>query len=203
MALVSEYQGFIFDYGGVLVEHQRGSDVAKMARTAGIGAEKFEELYWANRVEYDKGAITYIEYWNGLAQAAGKALPRPTVEKLVELDSQSWMHFDTVMWDWVKQLRAAGKRAAMLSNMPAELGHALRPTGRLEQFDSVVLSYEARAVKPDPAIYELCLDGLGTAPGETLFMDDRIENITAGEQLGIRGIEFLNRDDVLVTVRGY
>jgi putative hydrolase of the HAD superfamily len=112
------------------------------------------------------------------------------------------MQFDEVMWDWIAQLRAAGKRVAILSNMPRDLGEALKSTtDRFQYFDHVTLSYEVRATKPEPAIYEHCLEGLGLPAKETLFLDDRIANIQGAEMLGIDSIEFLNRDDVLLRVR--
>lgn len=200
---LSEYQGFIFDYGGVLVGQQLDSDQAKMARLAGIPQDQFHRLYWETRIDYDKGSLTASAYWQDLAERGGTKLSPKTISALVELDIKSWMHFDPVMWEWITQLRSAGKRIAMLSNMPNDLGYALRAqSGRLSQFDCVTLSCEAHAVKPEPAIYELCLECLGTPANETVFFDDRIENVNAAEQLGIRGIEFLNRDDVLLKLRG-
>jgi putative hydrolase of the HAD superfamily len=106
------------------------------------------------------------------------------------------------MWDWIDQLRGAGKRVAILSNMPRELGEALKvKTDKLNCFDHVTLSYEVHAVKPEPAIYEHCLEGIGTSPEQTLFLDDKIANVQGAELLGIRAIQFLDRDDVLMRVR--
>jgi FMN phosphatase YigB (HAD superfamily) len=44
--------------------------------------------------------------------------------------------------------------------------------------------------KPEPAIYELLLSKLGTAPGDTLFLDDKLENIDAARNFGIVGLQF-------------
>lgn len=108
------------------------------------------------------------------------------------------MQFDEVMFDWVEQLKSTGKRVAVLSNMPRDLGEALQcRTSRFQLFDFVTLSYEVRAVKPDAAIYEHCLGGLGTIGNRTLFLDDRIENIHGAERLGIHGVQFTSRPEVL------
>jgi putative hydrolase of the HAD superfamily len=112
------------------------------------------------------------------------------------------MRYDEVMWEWIDQLRGAGKRVAMLSNMPLELGAALKASDKLSRFDQVTLSYEVHSVKPEPTIYEHCLEGIGTAPEETMFLDDRIANVQGAELLGIRAIQFLDRDDVLLRLRG-
>ncbi len=202
MALVNSYDGFIFDYGGVLVHHQTPEDRARLAAIAGVPHTRFDELYWGKRCDYDRDHLTAAEYWTDVADQAGSTLAPAAVEQLTELDTTSWMQFDSLMWDWIRQLRAAGKRVAMLSNMPRDLGTALKTrTDRLAGFDHVTLSYEVRAVKPDPIIYENCLEGLSLSPGQTLFFDDKIENVQAAESLGIRAIQFTDRDDIFLRVR--
>lgn len=204
MALVNNYDGVIFDYGGVLVSHQTAGDQERLARMAGIPAKTFTELYWTNRLSYDKGALTAAEYWLDVAHRAAITTPdAAAIERLTDFDSETWMRFDPVMWRWLEELQAEGKRVAMLSNMPRDLGETLRSrTDRLDRFDQVTLSYEVRAVKPEPVIYEHCLEGLNTAPERTLFLDDRIENVQAAEALGISATQFLDRDDVLLRLRG-
>jgi putative hydrolase of the HAD superfamily len=202
MARANSYDGYIFDYGGVLAHHQTEADQAGLAAIAGIPQEKFSSLYWDTRLDYDKGSVTAAEYWQNIARGANKTLTAAAIEQIVDADNRSWLHFDQVMWDWIGELRAAGKRVAMLSNMPRDLGEALASrTDRLRVFDHVTVSYEIHSVKPEPAIYEHCLAGIGTAPERTIFFDDRIANVDGAESLGIRAIEFLNRDDVLRRMR--
>jgi putative hydrolase of the HAD superfamily len=202
MAPVNSYDGYIFDYGGVLAHHQTDADQAGLAAIAGIPQEKFSSLYWDTRLDYDKGSVTAAEYWQNIARGANKTLTAAAIEQIVDADNRSWMHFDQVMWDWIGELRAAGKRVAMLSNMPRDLGETLASrTDRLRVFDHVTVSYEIHSVKPEPAIYEHCLAGIGTAPERTIFFDDRSANVDGAESLGIHAIEFLNRDDVLRRMR--
>lgn len=202
MALVSSFQAFMLDYGGVLVHAQTDADQAKLASIAGIPKDLFTELYWSERPDYDKDVISGTEYWTRIAHRAGVTLSPQSIEDLTELDSVSWMQFDPGMWEWVDELRRAGKRVAMLSNMPRDLGEVLKSrTGKLDHFDHVTLSYELGVMKPEPAIYEECLEGLVTPPEQTLFLDDRIANIHGAELLGIRAMQFTSRDDVLLQLR--
>ncbi len=202
MALVSEFDGFLFDYGGVLVSDHRGKEMTEMAHVMGVDGETFEELYWSNRMEYDRGAESNIEYWVRLANTAKKDLSPEKIDRLTELDNESWMHFDEPMWEWIAQLKAAGKPVAILSNMPRDLGEVLKvQTDRLQRFDHLTLSYEVNSVKPEPAIYEHALEGVGTEPAKTLFLDDRIVNVQGAELLGIRAIQFTSRDEVLLRLR--
>jgi putative hydrolase of the HAD superfamily len=202
MAPASSYDGYIFDYGGVLVHHQTSADLHRMAELAAIPDDHFSRLYWDTRLDYDKGIVSGTEYWQNIGRAANTNLLPELIDRIIDLDNQSWMQFDEAMWDWIGELRAAGKSIAMLSNMPRDLGEALKSkTDRMTGFDHITLSYEVRSAKPEPAIYEHCLEGLGTAPGRTVFFDDRIANVHGAELLGIQAVEFLNRDDVLSRMR--
>jgi putative hydrolase of the HAD superfamily len=202
MALLNSFDGLIFDYGGVLVHDQTDEDRARLAAIARVPDGLFTDLYWANRIDYDKDLVTAAEYWQGVAAAGGSSIDEHAIEQLIYIDTSSWMQFDSVMWEWIEQLRAAGKRVAMLSNMPRELGTALKTrTHRLATFDFVTLSYELRAAKPEPAIYEHCLGGLGLPAEKVLFFDDKIANVQGAELLGIRGVQFTGRDEVLARVR--
>ncbi len=201
MALVNSFDSIIFDYGGVLVRHQTDAEQARMAALMGIPADHFTELYWATRAQYDKDALSAAEYWSGIARKAQVSVSANQFDELVELDTVSWMQFDEVMWEWIAQLHQARKRIAILSNMPRELGEALKArTTRLASFDQITLSYEVHAAKPEPVIYQHCLEGLMTPADRTLFFDDRIENVQSAELLGIRSIQFLDRDAVLLQV---
>ena len=204
MALVNSYNGLYLDYGGVMVHHQSERDQAKLAQIAGIPKDLFTELYWSERSDYDKDVISGIEYWQSIAQRRGTTFTTRVIEELIDFDNHSWMQFDSVMWEWIDQLRGVGKRVGLISNMPRGLGEALKSrTQKLDNFDQVTLSYEIHAVKPEPAVYEHCLEGLSTPPEQTLFLDDRIENVQGAELLGIRAIQFTSRDDVMLRLRSY
>ena len=66
----------------------------------------------------------------------------------------------------------------------------------LRYFDCFVLSHEVRLAKPEAAIFEWCLKGLGTDAHETLFVDDRELNVKAAQALGIQAIQFESVDQL-------
>lgn len=85
----------------------------------------------------------------------------------------------------VEALHARGVLQYALSNMPAEKWTdvlALYPAFSL--FETAVISGEEGLVKPDPAIYALAVSRITTPPEETLFIDDRLDNIEAGAKAG-------------------
>lgn len=54
-----------------------------------------------------------------------------------------------------------------------------------ELFERVFLSYEMKLIKPDVRIYEEVIRATGIVPGETLFIDDRAENLASAATLGL------------------
>jgi len=202
MGLVNGFAGVIFDYGGVLVAHQSQEDVNYLAGIAGVPVELFSRLYWAERAAYDRGDIEGVDYWRHLGKEAGANLDDATIHSLIGHDSAAWMKFYGAMYDFVDELRADGKRVAVLSNMPKDLGLAIKSEGfGFRNFDHVTLSYEVRSAKPEAAIYRHCMEGIGTAPDDTLFLDDRVENIRAARALGIQAIQFTHPDEMLPQLR--
>ena len=203
MALLDSYDGFIFDYGKVLVTDQPEAEREEMAAMVGLPRAEFEELYWKDRLDYDKASLTGLEYWQAIGHAAGKILTFDQVNSLISVDAASWMHYDEPMWDFANEMKALGKRVAILSNMPYDLGQILKlTTQRFAMFHHVTLSYEVKSVKPEAAIYEECRDGIATPPKRTIFFDDKLVNVRGAEMVGMDAIEFLDRDAVLAKLRG-
>ena len=198
MALVDQYTGIIFDYGGVLVQHQSPEDAAQLAKIAGIPWDILHQLYWSDRLAYDKGLVTAEDYWSEMARRANVKFTSSQIEDLIHTDVESWLKFHPSMYEFADALSRSGKRIAILSNMPRELGEALKTRTRgFKPFAHLTLSYEIHSVKPEPAIYEHCLNGIGVDPQEALFLDDRIENVRAARQLGIHAIQFTSPAEML------
>jgi HAD superfamily hydrolase (TIGR01509 family) len=70
------------------------------------------------------------------------------------------------------ELWARGQRIGLLSNCGWDLRRNLHHLGIDQSFDAVVLSCQEGMVKPDPALFELACDRLGTVAAETLMVGD-------------------------------
>jgi len=181
----------IFDYGNVLCLPQNRSEVVAMAAVFDAAVPAFEEHYWKDRLAFDQAAITPEAYWGTIAGALSRNLSDAQRERLIELDNLSWARPEPIMVQWAVELHDAGVRTAVLSNMPITVRMYLqRSCAWLPQFDFSCYSCDLKQTKPGPEIYLHCLKGLGIAPGEALFLDDREENVAAARLLGIHAIHF-------------
>ncbi len=179
----------IFDYGLVLARCPTMQEFGLMAKMFNVPYERFYELWENSRNPYDRGDITAEEYWHSLAARTNTSLDRGQIESLRKIEIEIWIHLDPRMLAWTEQLYAAGLKTAILSNMPLDLAEYVRKNFRwLDRFAFKALSAEVRLIKPEPAIYEHTLHGLGVAAEQALFIDDRERNIEAARKLGIHGI---------------
>ena len=98
------------------------------------------------------------------------------------------------MLDLLHQLRQHGLKLVLLSNTSRNHFEFIRPRFPfVELFDAYVLSYEVKALKPDPAIYHAAVEVAGCRPEECFFTDDIAENIAGAHACGLQAVQFHNR----------
>ena len=181
----------IFDFGGVLCFHPPEERFTPLASVFGLSTAAFTPLFWAKRREYDAGHLDARAYWSAIAVTAGTVLEEASLPALIRGEVELWNNFDERVLDWAADLRASGYRTGILSNLPRVLGEELRAApGFLDPFDHVTFSYEMGSIKPEPAIYLDAIGGLGVAPGEALFLDDRTDNVQGARAVGLQAEVF-------------
>ncbi len=88
-------------------------------------------------------------------------------------------------------LKARGAPLYAISNWNSEKFRETRSRfGFLGYFRDIVVSGDARLVKPDPAIYRLLLDRNGLAAEDCLFIDDSAANVAGAEAAGMTAHHF-------------
>jgi len=108
------------------------------------------------------------------------------IADMIRREIDFWSHYDPRVIEWVDELRGKGWLTGILSNLPPPIGDYLRGQRTLlEHFDHITFSYELKLVKPDAAIYQDMIQGLGIAPKEGLFFDDRAENVEGARAVGL------------------
>jgi putative hydrolase of the HAD superfamily len=180
-----------FDYGMVLSGPPNAEAYAEMLRITGLPEERFESLYWHDRLVYDAGKLTGIEFWRKFVRDAALDLTPDAIDELNRWDALHWTTFNPAMLAWQLALKEHGLRTAILSNMGDAVLASIESTfDWVPRFDVLVWSFQTGTVKPDPAIYRHLLEKLGTAPEETLFLDDKAVNVEGARAVGIRALEF-------------
>ncbi|HEY1801892.1 MAG TPA: HAD family phosphatase [Terriglobales bacterium] len=191
----------VFDYGMVLSLEQPSSALEEMAAICGVPLDVFRKAYWEYRLAYDCD-LNGTEYWKKTMALVGVELTAAQIAKLVLVDGGGWSHLNPVSVNWVRQLRSAGLQLAVLSNMPSEVKEYL--VGHLEifsYFEHLIFSCDVRQVKPEPGIYQHCIDVLQLSPHEILFLDDKQENVDGATDFGIHALVVDSIENTIARVR--
>jgi 2-haloacid dehalogenase len=119
----------------------------------------------------------------------------PAEAELIAAYAPRWLETITGpiagMHELVAELDAAGVPLFAITNFSAEFWAMFRPTAPIfDRFGDIVVSGAEKLFKPEPEIYRLALRRFGLAPGEGLFVDDRIENVRGGAAEGFPGHHF-------------
>ena len=91
----------------------------------------------------------------------------------------------------LQALAAAGVPLYAITNFSEEKYLETRARfGFLGLFRDVVVSGKERLLKPDPAIYRLCLGRNGLLAADCVFVDDNADNVAGAAAVGIDAIRF-------------
>lgn len=174
-------KNIVFDLGGVLFARDKNKSTQEFHDFFSFIRSEQMPLFWE---EYDRGVSTLGEVIDILSRMTG--CPRAKCEEflLLSIDLQETVKPTEQL---VGDLKAAGYKLYVLSNMSREFIAFLRRFPVYGLFDGEVVSCEEGTVKPEPRIYEILLERYGLGPAETLFIDDRAANIAAAERFGITG----------------
>ena len=200
-----EIEAILFDFGGVMATFYRPDRFRTMEGRLGLPAGSLPKILWHSpdwRLA-ELGTIDDEAYWRRTAPRLGFDLEAEGAEAQIR-DFQRALFADVEpeprMVDLVRRL-GRRYRTGLLSNTPArEPGPLLRRHGLEGLFEVVVLSAAVGLAKPDPAIYHLALEGLGTAAGATVFVDDYEPNVAAACELGLHGVHFAGYDELVAAL---
>lgn len=107
--------------------------------------------------------------------------------------------------EFATQLKASGHRLFLLSNTnPWHAEHFLARYPVFALFDDRVFSHEEGCAKPEARIFQIARERFGVSPGDTLYIDDRLENVEAGRLAGFRVFHYQGQDvgDLWAAVSG-
>ena len=137
--------------------------------------------------DFDNGDASQREVAEAISAAEGCSVEE--ADEMITYVRGLYNEFpDTV--ELIKQLYEEGYRLYVLSNMPLEFYNYIKSFEVFRYFDGAAISSMEKISKPDPRFFMLLLDRYGLLPEETLFVDDKIMNITAAGQLGLHTCHF-------------
>ena len=186
----------IFDLGGVCFE----VDWLK------INDEMINKFHISTLVK-SKGNKKAFEYYQKALE--GKVHPR---EMFKALDNQNnnleevipyykeiykkYKHHHFKIYDLIKKLKEK-YTVVCLSDTNVIHYEAHKEQGTINDFHHVFTSFQIGSIKRDPNTFKFLLKKVALNSKEVLFIDDNVKNIEVAESLGIKGIHYLNYENLI------
>lgn len=178
----------IFDLGRVVFAQDPAKSTAEFKQFFSYVSLTPMPQFWT---DYDMGVLSFDQVAEELAAYRGVEPEFAREMITIAIGKQETIRPTEKLID---ELKAAGYKLYVLSNMSREFIDFLRKQRVYENFDGDVVSCEVGIVKPMPEIYDLLLKRFDLDPAETIFIDDRKENVDAAAAKGIATFHFDRND---------
>jgi putative hydrolase of the HAD superfamily len=202
---MTRVEAIISDFGGVLTSPLVDSFVGVLG-SSGVSLEEMGKAMAA--IAQRDGSNPLIELETGRVTEAtfmGRLADELTAQRgdSVELDGFGERYFrhlqpNECLIDYMRELRERGYKMAICTNNIKEWESRWRAMLPVDEiFDVVVDSAFVGSRKPEPRIYEITLERLGSSPAAALFIDDVEDNCQGARALGINAIRFRSTDQAI------
>ena len=179
-----------FDLGKVLVDFSHEKMCQQMADISGSTQSAVQKLMFENGLNEraDRGDITVEQFYHLFCD---QLAVKPDCDMLVNAAADIFTLNHEVV-SLAKTLSDNGIRAGILSNTcQIHWDHVTGNFGDLlDLFETFVLSFEIRTIKPEPDIYHYAIDMADCLPDNIFFTDDRRENVIGAKNTGIDAVQF-------------
>jgi putative hydrolase of the HAD superfamily len=188
-ARLAKISTLFFDIGGVILTNGWDS----VARRAAISKsqldfQEFEARHLVANPAFERGQMTLDEYLEQTIFYSKRTFSLQEFRDFMYSQSQAMPE----SLEYVRRIaRSRGYLIATINNEGAEIN-----AYRIEQFslrDIFAAFFSSCYVgmrKPDTGIYELALKVLQRSADESIFVDDRAENIEGARKVGLNTIQF-------------
>ena len=188
----------ILDMGNVLLEWNKDKILRGVVKTEKdymiLDKAIFQSGLWER---LDLGTLTREELVLKVVSLIGSIYQEKVQE--VVWNWPSYIEIYTEVFPLLVRLKEKGHRIFVLSNTSPVfyelLEEQLSPLNEI--LDGFVLSYDIKAIKPDPKMFEEILQKYELDPANCIFLDDVKDNTKMAESLGIKAYQVKRRSDVV------
>jgi HAD superfamily hydrolase (TIGR01509 family) len=177
----------VFDLGKVLVDFDYSIAIPRIAAHGTLSVAGIKSFFFGSHllVDYECGRVTRREFFEQARRVTGF---RGTLEEFGEFFADIFTAIPPMI-ELHAGLHRRGVPTCIFSNTnDLAIEHVRRSFPFFRDFDGYIFSYEVKAMKPDPKIYEALEKLTGRRGAEILYLDDRPENVAGGAARGWRTI---------------
>jgi len=181
-------RGVIFDFGNVICRFKFGRFLDRLRQWSALPVEALHENILGSGIlrRFECGETDTAGFHRLVESAIGAKVPQKAF-------TEAFVDIFTPVDGTQSIIRAlkGKKRLGLLSNTnELHFLHCIRLTPVFPLFDSVTLSYEVGALKPEETIYRDALRKISIPADECVFIDDIPAYVEAAKAIGMKGICF-------------
>lgn len=189
-------KNIVFDLGGVLIDFKPERYLAH------IGFSEEDITLFTKIVFYGK-------QWNeyNSSKLNVKQTEQELIQSYPQYNDKLKRIFDNINYEYIlfemkdtsnylKELKDKGYNIYILSDLNIDSYNYNKQFNFFDYITGGVYSFEIGTTKPNKNNYKVLLEKYNLIPEETIFIDDRLNNIQVANDLGIFGIQFVTLDIV-------
>lgn len=175
-----------FDWGGVLIDNPVEALNEYCAFSVGVSVSQWVDFFAENEADLQTGKISMDEFSLRIKNKFSLNFTphRDTWKDAIE----NAFYEKKESFNLIEKLKDRGYHLGLLSNTEEPTVSIYSEREYEKYFQTAIFSCVEKVRKPDKGIYEKALEASCSLPEETVFIDDRQENIEAAIALGIKGI---------------
>lgn len=186
-----------FDLGNVLLHFDHGIACENLGALLGHQPQRVRQWVFESELQwqYERGDLSCEQFHQRLCELSGA---RPSLAELSVAASDIFTLHEPMV-EIVAGLKQAGWPLGILSNTCRAHWNHVYPSKYPElwqAFGTLALSFEIRAMKPEPSIYAAAARLASVDPEEIFFIDDRADNVAGARQAGYDAVQFTTVDQL-------
>ncbi len=194
-------EAVIFDFGGVLAEEGFSEGLKAIAEKNRLEPEGFFRI--AADLIYETGYVTGTAdetvYLDRLRKETGIRESNGMIRD--EILGRFVLRPDVI--GYVEELRADGLVTAILSDQTDWLDELNEKGPFFHHFDYVFNSFRIGKGKRDPSVFADVCQKMKFKPGETVFVDDNINNVNRAAGAGLNAVLYTDLRELKVEIKKY
>jgi putative hydrolase of the HAD superfamily len=181
---MTQSSAVVFDLGNVLLNFSL-EPLARFIEAHGLAFDEAKDLYEnIGGLQYEHGRISSAEFLNGIQNQLPKQV---TTEEI----AKAWCNIFVANEPMLNILEQCRKqtRVYILSNSNELHWNYVCGKFSIDKIvDDLITSHEIGYMKPAPEIYTEAQRRFSLLPSETVFIDDRLENVVGAQSAGWNAI---------------
>ena len=201
--LLQGVDAVIFDFGNVLIDLDYPKIIQEFKKVANKNQENIRKLVMDSKIliKFETGQIGPDRFLAAVNQILATNLSEDEFERI-------WnCMLKDITRERMDKVLEIGKRFDTYilsnSNITHEIAFeamVMDATGKESIRDFVKEAYFSHEIgmrKPDLDIYEFVIDDISNYPSRMLFLDDRLDNVEAAREAGMKAVQIFNPDKQL------